>query len=94
MFVQQDWHSLRPALIGSIALARRPKRVGAVQPEDAETLGRSIIEQLDVQALSQKDRMVRTSECVDEIFVFVFSKLVKYRFSEIGYIWTYLRRLH
>ncbi|BBM97843.1 DNA repair/transcription protein MET18/MMS19 [Marchantia polymorpha subsp. ruderalis] len=54
----QDWHSLRPALIGSIALARRPKRVGAVQPEDAETLGRSIIEQLDVQALSQKDRML------------------------------------
>ncbi|KAG6545229.1 hypothetical protein Mapa_013341 [Marchantia paleacea] len=54
----QDWHSLRPALMGSIALVRRPKRVGAVQSEDAETLGRSIIEQLDVQALSQRDRML------------------------------------
>ncbi|KAL3685855.1 hypothetical protein R1sor_003877 [Riccia sorocarpa] len=54
----KDWHSLRPALIGSVALLRRQKRVGAVQPEDVVRIAKLAVHELEVQALSQKDRML------------------------------------
>ncbi|KAL2653858.1 hypothetical protein R1flu_021986 [Riccia fluitans] len=54
----KDWHSLRPALIGSIALLKRQKRVGAVQSEDVKAIGKSFVDEVEVQALSQRDRML------------------------------------
>ncbi len=55
---QADWHSLRPALLGSLALLRRTPHVGAVVGEDAREVARLALENLHVQALAQHDRMV------------------------------------
>ncbi|CAM6010101.1 unnamed protein product [Sphagnum balticum] len=53
-----DWHSLRAALLGSLALLRRTPHVGAVVGEDAREVARLALENLHVQALAQHDRML------------------------------------
>jgi hypothetical protein len=55
---QADWHSLRAALLGSLALLRRTPHVGAVVGEDAREVAWLALENLHVQALAQHDRMV------------------------------------
>lgn len=54
----EDWHALRGALLGSLALLKREKSVGSVNVEDAKLLAESALKHLEVQALAQQDRMV------------------------------------
>ncbi|KAH7300900.1 hypothetical protein KP509_23G003000 [Ceratopteris richardii] len=53
----EDWHSLHGALIGSLALLKREKHVGVVDNDDAKALLKSALENVEVQALVQEDRM-------------------------------------
>jgi hypothetical protein len=62
--LQEDWHALHGALLGSLALLKRGKDVGAVNEEDAKLLAESALQNLEVQSLSQTDRMVCFTESV------------------------------
>lgn len=57
--VQGDWHCLRGALLGCLSLLRRTPKVGVVEVEDAREMARLALENLHVQALAQRDRLVR-----------------------------------
>lgn len=54
----EDWHSLHGALLGSLALLKRGKHIGAIKNEDAKALLEAALENLQVQALAQQDRML------------------------------------
>ncbi|KAJ7522223.1 hypothetical protein O6H91_18G002200 [Diphasiastrum complanatum] len=53
-----DWHGLQGALLGSLALLKRSKSVGAVSEDDAVRFVKSALENLHVQALTQQDRIL------------------------------------
>lgn len=53
-----DWPALRGAVIGCLALLKRKSNVGLVSSGDAKKLIQSYMENLQVQALAQQDRML------------------------------------
>ncbi|MCO5604463.1 hypothetical protein L7F22_058629 [Adiantum nelumboides] len=54
----EDWHALHGALLGTLALSKRGKDVGAISNEDAIAVLGSALENLQMQALAQQNRML------------------------------------
>ncbi|XP_057870323.2 MMS19 nucleotide excision repair protein homolog isoform X1 [Cryptomeria japonica] len=53
-----DWHAIRGALIGCLALLKRTHNVGSVSTVDAKKLAQSYLQNLQVQLLKLEDRML------------------------------------
>ncbi|KAI5079368.1 hypothetical protein GOP47_0004847 [Adiantum capillus-veneris] len=72
----EDWHSLHGALLGTLALSKRGKDVGAISNEDAIAVLESALENLQVQALAQQNRML----CLEllECFLLCHSEAVTF----------------
>eukprot|EP01018_Ginkgo_biloba_P001984 Gb_13638 [translate_table: standard] len=72
-----DWQALRGAVIGCLALLRRKNDVGLVSAADARKLAQSYLENLQVQALTQQDRMLclELLECLLDVYADAVSPL-------------------
>lgn len=55
---QQDWRTMRGALVGCLALLRRKDVAGVVTATDAEAVAKSVTENVQVQSLALHDRKV------------------------------------
>lgn len=72
-----DWPALRGAVIGCLALLKRKSDVGLVSSGDVKKLIQSYMENLQVQALAQQDRMLclELLECLLDAYADVVSSL-------------------
>lgn len=72
-----DWPSLRGAVIGCLALLKRKTNVGLVSSDDVKKLIQSYMENLQVQALAQQDRMLclELLECLLDAYADAVSSL-------------------
>lgn len=72
-----DWPALRGAVIGCLALLKRKSDVGLVSSGDVKKLIQSYMENLQVQALAQQDRMLclELLECLLDAYADAISSL-------------------